>query len=143
MGIAVQISFDAENAPKLAEFWAVALDYVVQPPPEGFQTWEQWASANNIPPETWDNFSAVIDPAGKGPRLLFQKVPEGKAAKNRMHLDVNASAGVDDHAEKLRAVTTHVERLVEHGATLVAEKDENGEHWVVMRDPEGNEFCVQ
>ena len=143
MGIPVQVSFDADDAPRLAEFWAVALDYVVQPPPKGFDSWEDWAIANDIPRETWDTFRAVVDPAGKGPRLLMQQVPEGKTAKNRMHLDVNVGADIADPTDRANKVDAHVERLVAAGGTVVTEKVESGQRWIVMQDPEGNEFCVQ
>jgi Glyoxalase-like domain len=143
VGISVQVSFDATDAPRLAQFWAVALDYVVQPPPEGFDTWEDWARSAGIPEELWPNYSAVVDPAGTGPRLFFQKVPEGKTAKNRMHLDVNVGAGAADDTELRQRVDAHVERLVAAGGTVVATKEEQGQRWVVMQDPEGNELCVQ
>ena len=87
--IAVQVTFDCANPSWLAEFWATALGYVIQPPPTGFDSWEAWLEAQHIPRELWDSMSAAIDPDGRGPRLLFQKVPEGKTAKNRVHLDVN------------------------------------------------------
>jgi hypothetical protein len=143
MAIAVQVSFDAADAPKLAEFWAVALDYVLEPPPEGFDSWDDWARSAGIPEELWSNYGAVVDPAGKGPRLFFQNVPEGKTAKNRVHLDVNVGAGSADEAECRRKVDAHVERLVAAGGTVVVDKEEQGQRWVVMLDPEGNEFCVQ
>lgn len=143
MAIPMQVSFDADDPPRLARFWALALDYVLQPPPDGHDSWADWASANEIPQEALGDYGAVIDPSGRGPRLLFQKVPEGKTAKNRVHVDVNVSAGIDDREERARTVDAHVERLVAEGGTLVADKDERGERWVVMQDPEGNEFCVQ
>jgi hypothetical protein len=94
---------------------------------------------DGIPPEHRNDMAAVVDPGGTGPRLLFQKVPEGKTAKNRMHLDVNV--GTADH-DRYR-VDEHVARLTEAGGSVVAERAERGERWVVMTDPEGNEFCVQ
>ena len=139
MSIGFQVTFDAADPARLARFWALALDYVVQPPPEGFASWEAWAESVGIPEEHWNDMSAVVDPDGVRPRLLFQKVPEGKSAKNRVHLDVNV--GAPDHDRP--RVDAHVERLVSVGATLVADREERGERWVVMQDPEGNEFCVQ
>ncbi|HEX8864859.1 MAG TPA: VOC family protein, partial [Lentzea sp.] len=90
---------------------------------------EEFAIKNNIPFDSADDYAALIDPDGKGPRFLFQRVPEGKTAKNRMHLDVRA--GLDS-----------VDRLVSLGATRVREHNDQTGHWVVMQDPEGNEFCV-
>jgi hypothetical protein len=143
MAIGVQVTFDAADPRRLSEFWAVALDYVLQPPPEGFDSWEDWARSAGIPEHLWGNYGAAVDPAGNGPRLYFQKVPEGKTAKNRVHLDVNVGAGVTDDAERRRKVDAHVERLVAAGATVFRELEEHGERCVVMHDPEGNEFCVQ
>ncbi|SES24293.1 VOC family protein [Lentzea albida] len=130
MAIGIQVTMDAADPGKLAAFWAETLGYVVQPPPPGFDSWEDFAVRNNIPFESINDFSAIIDPEGGGPRFFFQRVPEGKTAKNRLHLDVNAG---------LEAV----ERLVSLGATKVQEFKDSKGHWVVMLDPEGNEFCVQ
>ena len=131
MSNSLQITFDAEDAPALARFWALALGYVEQPPPDGFDTWEAFADANDIPEDQRDGFGAVVDPEGKGPRILFIKVPEGKTAKNRVHLDV----GVPDPE-------AHIEKLVAAGATRGESHEMTGVSWTVMADPEGNEFCV-
>ena len=76
-----------------------------------------------------------------GPRLFFQPVPEGKTAKNRVHLDIRASAGMEGEDGRQRA-RQHAKRLVEAGATVLHEKDEPIGWCIVMTDPEGNEFCV-
>ncbi len=127
----IQITFDAANAPAQAEFWAVALGHIEQPPPEGFDSWEAFADAQNIPADQRDGFGAVVDPDGVGPRILFIKVPEAKTAKNRMHLDI---AVADPEA--------HIKALVAAGATRGDDCQEFGASWTVMADPEGNEFCV-
>jgi hypothetical protein len=139
MGIGLQLTFDAADPGALARFWAVALGYVEQPPPEGFASWDAWCEQMGIPVEHRNDRAAVVDPDGRGPRILFQKVPEPKAAKNRLHVDVNAGAPDHDRAR----VEQHVRRLVEAGGRVLAERTELGESWVVMADPEGNEFCVQ
>jgi hypothetical protein len=131
MGNELQITFDAANPPALAEFWQVAMGYVPEPPPHGFDSWVAFAEANNIPPEARDSYGSAVDPDGRGPRLLFLKVPEPKKSKNRVHLDV---AVADREA--------HVALLVRSGATVVATRSEFGSTWTVMADPEGNEFCV-
>lgn len=136
------ITVDAADPNRLAEFWGFALGYVLQPPPEGFETWEDFADAMNLSTEERERYGAVIDPHGVGPRLLFQKVPEGKTVKNRWHLDVD---GVDrslpeDQHEQSRE--TRIQALLDRGATEVARFDEPVGKWVVMTDPEGNEFCV-
>ena len=85
------------------------------------------------------------DPAGLGPRLYFQRVPEGKVAKNRMHLDLDVAGGlaVSMGERKARSVA-EVARLKGLGASdHRGAIEEDGEFWVRMNDPEGNEFCVQ
>ena len=144
MAIPVQVVIDCADPAGLAEFWALALDYTVQPPPPGFATWQEWLVANHVPEEQWNAFSAVTDPEGAGPRIFFQRVPEPKTVKNRVHLDVNAGGphGTPDD-ERRRRVDALVAQLVEAGATPVRDAEERGERWVVLHDPEGNEFCVQ
>lgn len=144
MSTGVQIVFDCADPGRLAGFWAAALGYTMQPPPEGFTSWEQWAEHQGIPKEDWNSMNAVIDPDGVGARLFFQRVPEKKTIKNRVHLDVNVGGGPETPLEKRRAqVDAEVERLTAAGATVVKPLEERGEYWVVMTDPEGNEFCVQ
>jgi hypothetical protein len=134
MAYGVQVTFDCADPARQAKFWASALGYVLQPPPEGFDSWPAFLTSIGVPESAWNSRSACVDPDGKGPRLFFQQVPEGKTAKNRVHLDVNV--GHD-------RVDAEVERLVGEGASVVRTHEEMGEHWVVMTDPEGNEFCVQ
>ncbi len=83
------------------------------------------------------------DPDGNGPRLFFQKVPEGKTAKNRVHLDVRAAPGLEAEA-RMAALEQECERLVPLGATRVQrfEPEQQGAGHIVMQDPEGNEFCL-
>ena len=83
-----------------------------------------------------------IDPAGEGPRLYFQRVPEGKAAKNRVHLDIRVAGREVRGEERRRLVSEKVERLVQAGASLAWANDTIRGSSIVMRDPEGNEFCV-
>ena len=112
-------------------------------PPPDFESWDEAIKAWSLP-EDWDEVNAIIDPEGVGPRLWFQRVPEGKVAKNRVHLDVSPGRGITDGEERWSTVLTHVERLVGAGGAVVEErKGDMGERWMVMTDPEGNEFCVQ
>ncbi|MEU3165695.1 VOC family protein [Streptosporangium sp. NPDC006930] len=148
MGIGVpmeiQITFDANDPPSLAAFWAEALGYRLQPPPEGFGSWEAWEEAEGIPEERRSNWSAIVDPAEGRPRFYFQRVPEGKTAKNRVHLDVNVGGSPGTSLEERRErVKTEAGRLAALGAVEVRTAEENGEYWTVMTDPEGNEFCLQ
>jgi hypothetical protein len=138
-----QVVFDAADPARLAEFWAAALNYQVQPPPTGFASWEAFLEAEGVPREQWGSASAVVDPRGAGPRLFFQRVPEPKTAKNRVHLDLHAGGGPGEAVEhQRRLVRTAVQRLEGLGATFVDEREELGVVWAVMRDPEGNEFCA-
>lgn len=138
-----QITFDAHDTAAQATFWAEALGYIVQPPPEGFSTWEEFASAVGIPEEDWGNLAAAVDPDGVQPRLLFARVPEDKAVKNRVHLDVNVTDSSTTLDARRTTIDTEVERLVTLGATKVEDRGDTTHTWTVMVDPEGNEFCVQ
>jgi len=144
MAIPIQVTFDCADPDRLARFWAEALDYVMQPPPEGFDSWDAFLESIGVPPDQRDTASAVVDPDGAGPRLFFHKVPEGKTAKNRVHLDVNVGGGraVPD-AERRPRVDAKAGALVEAGATEVRRLEENGEYFITMQDPEGNEFDLQ
>jgi hypothetical protein len=135
----IQVTFDVHDLEAMSRFWALALDYEEEPPPPGFSSWEDFAERNAIPPELWR--AAVVDPERRRPRLFFQPVPEGKTAKNRVHLDIRASAGVEGEDGRERA-RRHAKRLVEAGAAIMHEKDEPIGWCIVMTDPEGNEFCV-
>ena len=73
----IQVVFDAAEPTKLAEFWVLALDYVIEPPPEGFGSCEEFARWVGIGGEEFGDATALIDPADEGPRLYFQRVPEG------------------------------------------------------------------
>src|SRR5271156_6201407 len=138
----IQIVFDAADPEKLAEFWELALGYVIEPPPEDFRSWEDFARSIGVPESEFEAQASRIDPEGAGPRLYFQRVPEGKTAKNRVHLDVRVAArGVHGEARK-RLVSEHVERLVRAGASVAWETDDVRGSAIVMYDPEGNEFCV-
>lgn len=144
MAHSVQVVIDCADPARLAEFWAQLLGYKLQDPPAGFATWEEALTAWGLPKDQWNSASAVVDPEGQGPRIFFQRVPEPKVVKNRVHLDVNVGGG---HAtplgERRTRVDTAVERVVALGASKVRPYEERGEYWVVMQDPEGNEFCLQ
>lgn len=135
---------DCAHPARLAGFWSVALGYVEAPPPAGFDTWQEWFKRLGVPEDEWDDGAALADPDGVGPRISFLKVPEPKAVKNRVHLDVQVGGGRGQPWElRWARVTEAVERLTASGATVVAEVTQDGQpDHVVMTDPEGNEFCV-
>ena len=87
MATGVQVVIDCADPAALARFWAAALGYIEQPPPEGFASWQDWLKAHGIPESEWNAANAVIDPDGRGPRIYFQRVPEPKTVKNRLHFD--------------------------------------------------------
>ena len=145
----LQIVFDCASPTQMAAFWAAALRFELAAPPHGFQSWNAYYRSIGVPYEELegepDEPDRVVDPAGIAPRMWFQKVPEPKTVKNRVHLDITA-AGADSLSGKARkpAVDTEVARLRDLGATVFFVHDEPGmDHYAVtMQDPEGNEFCV-
>lgn len=144
MANAFPVTFDAHDPQGLGRFWAAVLGYVDQPPPDGHGSWGDYLTALGLPADEQDSVCSVVDPAGAGARLLFQRVPEGKTAKNRVHLDVTVGGG---HGvaleERRRRVDARAAERVGLGAELVGPGEEPGGYWVVLRDPEGNEFCIQ
>ena len=128
----VQITFDSADPGALAAFWCEALGYRLQDPPPGFDTWDAALDAWGVPAEEEG-----------GPRLFFQRVPEGKTAKNRVHLDVRAAPGLRDD-ERMAALAAEADRLVSLGARVMRRLEPNAidAGTIVMQDPEGNEFCL-
>ncbi|WP_433538565.1 VOC family protein [Micromonospora sp. CA-249363] len=140
----VQITFDAADPAALSAFWADTLGYELQGPPGDFDSWEAALDAMGVPPERRNDASAVVDPTGAGPRLFFQRVPEGKQAKNRVHLDVRAAPGLTGD-DRMAALEAEADRLVARGAKRLARHEPApplGAGHIVMADPEGNEFCL-
>ncbi len=121
----------------------MTLGYQLQDPPEGYGSWPEFLAAQGIPEDQWNSASAIVDPDGKGPRIYFQRVPEVKTVKNRVHLDLNIGGGQGTPLEeRRRRVDAEVERLLAAGATKLAVIQEDGEYFITMGDPEGNEFDV-
>jgi Glyoxalase-like domain len=137
----IQVTFDCAEPERVARFWCEVLGYVVPPPPDDFATWDDYTSS--LPAEQRDAAFACVDPTGAGPRLYFQRVPEGKVVKNRVHLDVRAGTGLEG-AERLAVLQAECARLVALGAVCerVMLADEENESCIVMNDIEGNEFCL-
>jgi hypothetical protein len=138
----VQITFDCADPAALAAFWAEALDYSLQAPPEGFDSWDDALRAFGVPEDQWNSRSAIV--ADGAPRVFFQRVPEGKSAKNRVHLDIRAAPGLLGD-QRMDALESEAARLEALGATRAYRVDprppmENG--FITMHDPEGNEFCL-
>jgi catechol 2,3-dioxygenase-like lactoylglutathione lyase family enzyme len=121
-----QVTFDCADPERVARFWCEVLGYVVPPAQSGT-----------------GSASACVDPTGVGPRLFFQRVPEGKVVKNRVHLDVRVGTGLVGE-ERLAALEAEYARLAALGGTRVQLllADEENESCLVMQDIEGNEFCL-
>ena len=143
MAAGVQVTFDAADPRGLGAFWCEVLGYVQQPPPEGFGSWEEAMTAWGLPPERHGDYFALVDPEGAGPRVYIQRVPEPKTAKNRVHLDVDVGEGAPGEKTRRARVRAHARRLVGLGGAVQREVEQDGEFWVVLQDPEGNEFCLQ
>ena len=140
----VQVTFDAGDPAALSAFWAEALGYQLQPPPSGFDSWDAALDAWGVPADERNSRSAIVPPEGAdGPRVFFQRVPEDKVVKNRVHLDVRAAPGLDGDARMERFEELCAE-LTELGARRLSrlEPTPMDAGIIVMADPEGNEFCL-
>ena len=135
----IQIAFDAADPHRLARFWAAALGYDVE---DHTDVVTALLAAGRLREEevlvdgdrrSFRDVTACRDPQGTGPRLFFQRVPEPKSAKNRVHLDLQVGAD---------AAPDEVRRLVELGATVAWTTRDRGPVTTTLRDPEGNELCV-
>ena len=138
----VQITIDCVDPWTLSLFWNEVLGYVHPSPPPGSNTWEEFNAS--LPSEMQNSASASEHPTGAGPRLFFQRVPESKAVKNRLHLDVRAAPGLTGD-QRMAELETEAARLVGLGATRLQRFDPHppmGAGHMVMQDPEGNEFCL-
>jgi len=148
----VQVTFDAHDPTALSSFWRDVLGYVHPAPPgvdlpEGadpLAAWDEFLAGIGVPEAERNTRSAIEDPDGLGPRLYFQQVPEDKVAKNRVHLDVRAAPGLSGD-ERMAALEAECSRLIGIGATRVRREEPSppmSAGFIVMADPEGNEFCL-
>jgi hypothetical protein len=127
------ITFACEEPVRLAEFWAAALGYEpIDVPPEVAAEAEKAIERGELDPTGW---AMLANPEETGPRLLFQRRPKTPTEHIPIHLDIHS----DDRRSE-------VERLTGLGATFVEERSQKigpyEEFWTVMKDPEGNGFCV-
>ncbi|MGW0122913.1 VOC family protein [Streptomyces sp. NPDC003327] len=144
-----KLVIDCADPHAQAAFWAAALGYLEEDNSAFIRRLLDMGAAPAEETVTvrdrlaWRTLAAVRHPedptdpqtgGGLGRRILFQRVPEPKTAKNRLHIDVHAAPGARD---------TEVARLESLGASVLRRVAEQGGSWVVMTDPEGNEFCVQ
>jgi len=138
------VTFDCHDAQAMAAFWTVALGYVDASPPQGWDTWEDWLRHFDVPEDEWGDGASLVDPDGVLPRVGFLKVPEGKVATNRLHLDLWVSGGRHVEAgQRDRLIRAMVDRLLAVGGTVLEKVEwESLLDHVVLQDPEGNELCV-
>ncbi|MCR2764086.1 VOC family protein [Microbacterium sp. zg.B48] len=135
------ITFYADDPPELARFWAGVFGYRAL-------TWKEPLKSELLASGLTDadlaSRAVVEDPDGIGPRLFFHHASEPKSGRNRLHFDISATPGRRPTAEELEA---EKDRLLGLGASVVRLIDQSWgpwpEHYYQMRDPEGNEFCLQ
>jgi hypothetical protein len=144
MSRAFQVTFDCHDPHALAGFWNEALGSRYDSPPSGFASWDEALDHFKVPEERRNDASATVDPDGVGPRLWFQKVPEDKVVKNRLHLDIRAAPDLEGD-ERMAVLEADCERLVALGASRLQRVEPAppmSSGFIVMADPEGNEFCL-
>ena len=148
----IQVTFDAHDPLALSSFWRDVLGYVHPGPPgvelpkdaDPLAAWDEFLGRVGVPEGQRKARSAIEDPDGQGPRLFFQKVPEGKVAKNRVHLDVRAAPGMSGE-QRMAALESECQRLIGLGATRLRREEPAppmSAGFIVMADIEGNEFCL-
>jgi hypothetical protein len=134
MAFDFQVTIDCTAPHELADWWAEALGWQVEPQDEAFIRRMVETGAASEADTTkhrgalvWAVGAAITSPEPGRPRVLFQRVPEPKTVKNRMHFDVG---------------TNDVDALIAHGARVLRAKGDEGLGWTILADPDGNEFCA-
>ena len=140
MAFDLQVVVDSTAPHELADWWAEALGWQVEPQDEAFITRMVQAGAASESDTmrhrgalVWSLGAAITSPDPGRPRVLFQRVPEARAGKNRLHLDLRVG---DERRE------AEVARLLGMGATELWRASQGPSTWATLADPEGNEFCV-
>lgn len=138
-----QVVIDCADPHRLADWWAEAIGWAVEPSDEPFirkMVAEGYATESDTTTHNgtlvWREGAAIRHPdraTGPGARILFQLVPEPKTVKNRVHLDIRLG-GADRDAE--------LARLTAAGATVLHTGRQGPHTWVTITDPEGNELCL-
>jgi hypothetical protein len=141
-----QLTIDANDPAMLARFWAQALGHQPAPPAEPETTWHAHYRARLGDNAAFDD--RLFDPEGLRPPIWFQEVPEGKAAKNRLHLDLYPTGRDNALSTERRIEIAEAKEaeLIQLGASVERrtrhDDPEDPIYHVLMHDPEGNEFCV-
>lgn len=135
------ITVDCRDPAALAFFWRGLLGYAEDPPPDGYRTWADYDRDNGVSATEANSGASIFDPDGVLPRLYFHRVIEPKRDKNRWHLDIAVSAQRPD-LDTQTAIDEGVARAVALGATVLRTSPHADDLFTVLRDPEGNEFCL-
>ncbi|MFC0673375.1 VOC family protein [Brachybacterium hainanense] len=152
MSATIQITLDARDPAALSAFWKEVLGYVHPGPPgvelapgdDPLAAWAAFLERSGVPEEQRNSASALEDPEGHGPRFFFQRVPEDKVAKNRVHVDVRTAEGLQGD-ERMAVLEKECERLIALGGRRLSRFEPEAPMsagFIVMADPEGNEFCL-
>ena len=153
MAASFMLVIDCADPNRLSRFWVATLGYVIEPPPAGLATWDEYWRGIGVPEEDLGiGEDRIVDPDGRGPGIWFQVVPERKTIKNRLHIDIHASGNEPQTSARhqiplevrKQRVDAEASRLAALGASQVAVLSEEGlDHYAIaMRDPEGNEFDI-
>lgn len=140
MAVKIQITIDCAEPHVVADWWAAALDWRIEPQDSAFiQSMIDQGYASEADTMlhdgrlVWREGAAISSPDEGAPRVLFQQVPEPKTVKNRIHLDLRTAEGQVDALEQ---------RLVAMGAVFLYTANQGPHQWNTFQDPWGNEFCV-
>jgi hypothetical protein len=139
----LHIVFDCADPDRVSRFWMEALGGYDFPfgVPEGFTSWDEWADAQGIPEDQRPTGRTLVDKDRDRPDIFFLQVPQAKAGKNRLHLDLKVAPGLDGDARRKR-IDEEAARLTALGASVAITMDEPDGYHLIMQDPEGNEFCL-
>ena len=153
--VTFQLTVDCADPARMVAFWGPALGYLPRPAPDGFATWNDYYLSLGVPAEELDlddetgGCDRLLDPAGEGPVIWFQPVPEAKQVKNRLHLDLYPGGGRSvPLEERMPAILALLDTVLAAGAQVVHRTPEDDENPIpdrfcrVLVDPEGNEFCI-
>jgi hypothetical protein len=141
------LTIDCADADRMMRFWTTALGYKPKDPPEGFDDWCSYFRSIGVPEEELrgECTAYLVDPEDVLPQIFLQEVPEPKVVKNRIHFDLRVGGGLEVPLEvRKQRVEAEADRLVRAGASRLRTLDEEvaDRYFVVMQDPEGNEFCL-
>jgi len=154
MAVSFQLVIDCADPEPLACFWAAALGYELERPPDGFASWDACRRDVGVPEdELGAGAGCIAGPGGRGPRIWFQVVPERKAARNRLHAGIGVGGGRavpdrDAPAAPARgragSAGARAGRLAGLGAALagVLNTEGPGRYAAAVKDPGGNESGI-